>query len=107
MGNLLGGCKICLALSQLSFRLLSFRNVTKDRFRSWFGLIHDAIDHDFDIYLSAVKPDVSSLGTWRGWRPGILTGNLNPLLDCFSILRMYKLKYRLAQEVLPGRSAYQ
>src|SRR5260370_94949 len=33
MGNLLGGCKICLALSQLSFRLLSFRNVTKVFFR--------------------------------------------------------------------------
>src|SRR5260370_41063008 len=96
MGNLLRGCKICLALSKLSFRLLSFRNVTKDRFRSWFGLIYDAIDNDFDIYFSAVKPDVSSLGASRGRRPGCLTDNPHPLLASFPIIRMCTLNHSRA-----------
>src|SRR5437879_8727534 len=98
MGNLLGGRKICLASSQLSFRLLSFRNVAKYCFRGWFRLIDNTVYHDFDIYLPASKPDVFSFGAWWRWRAGILTNGLNPLFDGFSIVRVYELKHRFAKE---------
>src|SRR5690348_993987 len=102
MGNLLGGRKTCLALSQLSFRLLPFRNVAKDRFRGWFGLIHDAVDHHFDLDLPAVQPDVSSFGArWRR-RPGVLMDDLNPLSDGFSIIRVHKLKHWFAKQFVRG-----